>query len=113
MYNIPDSFDCMVLVGHTFEMVCFAQNAVYFHLDRDFLIRVESAFSYNDDPRTDVPVKWSCVMNSLGSTIRDAYKNKEGTLTICLDSNNTISILDSNTQYESYIISMAGLEIIV
>lgn len=113
MYGLPKNFDGSFLVGHTLEMVCFAQYQVNLHFDSKINIRIESSFSYKVEHPVKMPVQNSNLMELLGMTVTEVHGSEDGTLNLLFENGQLLKIYDTSKQFESYIITFEGKEIIV
>lgn len=113
MFGLPADFDGSFLVGLTLEMICFTENQVNLHFGADTMIRIESAYSYNGNEPVDVPVCQSNLMELLGSSVLVTHGDASGTLSLTFNQGRTLKVYDTTEQYESYIITHGGKEIIV
>ncbi len=112
MYGLPHNFDGAFLVGHVVEMICFAKNAIYMHFGSNLTIRIESTISYKTDICISLPLISSDIIELIGCTTTEVQV-EDGTLRISFSNGNSMFIYDSNTRYESYIISIGSQEIVV
>ncbi len=113
MFGLPADFDGSFFVGRTLELVCFSENQVNLHFSVNTMIRIESAYSYNGEEPVDVPVRQSNLMELLGSSVLAATGDQSGTLSLAFDHGQTLKVYDTTRQYESYIISYEGKDIVV
>ena len=112
MYGLPADFNPSVFVGCKLEMICFAEYQVYLHFSNNVLVSVESALNVNG-VNYGVPLKNADFMHLVGHSVVSALGNKEGDLTVIFDDGSSLSVLDTEDQYESYRIRVGGSEIIV
>ena len=113
MYGLPKNFDGSFLKGRVLELVCFSQNNLTLHFGAKIKIRIESAFAYKTELVIDVPTNESNLMELLGASVLSAHGDENGTLTLLFTDRQTLKVYDTSKQYESYVITYEGTEIIV
>ena len=117
MYRLPKDFDASFFVGRRIELICFGENTVSFHFNDDLLVTVESAFAYVDrdgaEQLSEIPAVGTNVLKLLGKSVRQSTGSDDGTLNLAFENGDTLKILDTSDQYESYKIGLGDDTIIV
>ena len=112
MYGFPPDFNLGSLVGHTLEMICFAQSDIYFHLGDDIIITVGSHIKF-DEVIHEIPLKEASFINIIGSIVVSASANQDGDLVLHFEGGESIAILDSESSFESYSIKVGDKTVFI
>ncbi|MEJ7623683.1 MAG: DUF6188 family protein [Pyrinomonadaceae bacterium] len=119
MYGLPDDFSTDFLLGRNLEQICINENQVYFHFDNQLFITVEGTYAYQNveseagELLIEVPRFDANVLQLLGSSVRKCASSPDGTLNLSFDNGQTLTMLDSSREFESYQIRYKDLIIIV
>lgn len=112
MHGLPPDFDPGVLVGQTLEMICFAQADVYFHLGDKIIITVGSHLEYKGVIH-EIPLKEAAFIEFIGSSVVKASTTNYGDLNLQFDNRGSLSILNSESHFESYSIKLGNRTVYV
>ena len=120
MFGLSQSIDLSFLNGREVAQVAIGVYQIIFGFDDDVRISVERQFSYFDGEREWV---WrpepgtsqiaAQTLNLLGTTIESYEGQPNGTLELFFSNGSRLTLLDSSSQYESYIIRRPGRTIVV
>jgi Family of unknown function (DUF6188) len=116
MYGLPKDFTGDFFIGRTLEAVTFTVNTVHLRFDNEVSVTVLSSLQHvtsSEDELRDpqlVPLSNSRVMELLGQRVRDAVAVDFGTLRLIFENDQTLSIFDDSTYYESYSIQCGAKE---
>ena len=119
MYGLDMTMDLSFLVGREAIQIAIGQYQVIFNFDEDVRISVESEFRHissdgdisNWHPRA--PHTAAATLRLLGAKIEKVSGHKDGTLKLTFSGGDTLTILDSSKEYQSYDITCPGRTIVV
>jgi hypothetical protein len=113
VYGIPENFDPTIFVGATMESVSFGWYVVglTFSADTTIHVTVEGGYdhagpngAWHDEAR-DLPLSESRLMNLPGKEVTEAVVENPQALLLTFADGQTLRILDTSQQYESFQIS--------
>jgi len=116
--TIPHEFDPKAVVGQSLELVTFTSNSVYFEFGDAFSVTVYASFRYrlsrDGGETTDtVPVPSSAVMSLVGRTLTGSAPDAAAVLALTFEDGATLAFSTDESPYESYFVSVGGLEFAV
>jgi Family of unknown function (DUF6188) len=119
MYGLDMTIDLSFLIGREAIQIAIGQYQVIFAFDEDVRISVESEFRHIS-PDGDVstwqpraPQTAAATLRLLGAKVEKVSGQKDGTLKLTFSGGDTLTILDSSKDYQSYDISCPGRTIVV
>jgi hypothetical protein len=120
MYGLSKDIDLTFLNGRQVEQVAIGANEIIFGFDEDVRISAYSQFSYFDGRKEWIwkpepgTAKIAARSSSLlGATIQTFEGREDGTLTLTFSNGQRLTVLDTSSEYESYLITRSGETIVV
>jgi hypothetical protein len=120
MYGLRSDLDLSFLSGRRVGQVAIGLYQVIFGFDEDVRISVGSQFSYFDGqrewvwkPEPGAPQIAAHALALLDASVDSHEGRPNGTLVLVFSNGCRLTILDSNTEFESYTITRAGQTIVV
>jgi hypothetical protein len=117
MYRLSKDEDLRFLLNAELIQVCVGKNEVILNFDNDARITVLSDFHVRTpkfDERFSEPVLGArAVCEFLHYAVGGATATSEGDLELRFSSGGSLKIFDTSDQYESFLISFRGKEIVV
>ena len=107
MHGLPACTDLSFLDGRTLLQVCVGLYQVILKFDEDVSISIEGKFKVVQAGKTQrknkaLPLSASVLLRLVGQTIKRVEGEPSGTLFLDFGDGNTLIILDSNREFESY-----------
>lgn len=119
MHSLPSDFNSSLLVGRTFESICFAKYQVNLHLSNGLTIQVESGYEFSDlkgvsESVSGFPLESSALLKILGDEISSVeFDRPSGDIAIYLKGGGLLSLKGDAGQYESYRMIFKDRDIVV
>lgn len=120
MYGLKKEIDLSFLAGREVGQIRVGLYQVVFAFDEDVAISVEAEFHYRDDqgewvwkPEPGATQIAARTVALLGATIQSFESHENGMLLLNFSNGNSLTILDSSKEYESYDITLPGRTIVV
>ncbi len=116
MYGLPDTFDATIFVGQTLLQVTFSENTVQLLFDGGTSVTIMSSFDVRTGESSEeqaIPVRSSSAMSLVGHAVTSAEGKRDGTLTLTLSGDTSITVHDDSEEYESYVIKVGDQEVYV
>ena len=119
MYKLDDSINLNFLIDKELLQICISLYQLVFNFTENIAISTECTLRLIDisgspfEIASDDPCSSSKLLSLLGNTITNIYFHDKDELTLTFSSGTKLVIIDSNDNFESFIIASPSQEIIV